>query len=353
MRIAHLTWSFDYGGVENMLVDIINEQVKFCDVRLYIINDYYNKALLQNIDSKVKIILFNRKPGSKNVIPLAKLNFSLFSFSPDLIHCHQGNLIKALWFSWRKVLTIHNTFCPSAYFSHYQRLFCISNAVKDYAESQGFPNSVVIYTGIHTQNIDVKDSRQDTKGDKLKVICIGRLHPDKGQRILVEALNHLINSQQLTGITCDFIGDGDDRAELEKMTALYHLTEHIKFVGFKSREWVYSHLKDYDLFVLPSVSEGFGLTLAEACAAKLPVITSDLAGPLEVIAGGRFGVIFKHGDSMDLANKLHQFTIYPVNKSIIEEAYNFSKTHFDVTQTAQQYIWQYKELVNIQNKSLH
>jgi glycosyltransferase involved in cell wall biosynthesis len=349
MRIAHLTWSFDYGGVETMLVDIINEQLKSCDVRLYIINDYYNKELLQTLDPKVKVILVRRKPGSKNIISLAKLNIFLLSFSPDLIHCHQGNLIGTLWFPWRKVLTIHNTHCPSKYFSRYQRLFCISEAVKDYAASQGFPNGRVIYNGIHTNDIEIKDTSEIAKINTYKIVCVGRLHPEKGQRLVIDALNDLVNSRHLTNITCDLIGDGDDRAELEKMVAQYHLTEHIKFVGFKSREWVYSHLKDYDIFVMPSISEGFGLTLAEACAAKLPVVTSDLEGPLEVIAGGRLGVIFKHGDSMDLADKLYQFIINPIDKSIVDEAFNFSKTHFDVTQTAQQYICQYKELLNSQN----
>ena len=350
MRIAHLTWSFDYGGVETMLVDIINEQVKFCDVRLFIINDYYNKALLQTINPKVNVILLNRKPGSRNVVSLTKLNYTLFCFSPHLIHCHQANLSKVLWFSWRKVLTIHNTFCSAAYFNRYQRLFCISEAVKVFAANQGFFNSVVVYNGIHAENIDVKETYRNKERDKLKVICIGRLHPDKGQRVLVEALNYLINSRHLTDIICDFIGDGEDKGELESLVVQYKLTEHVKFVGFKSREWIYSHLKDYDTLVMPSVSEGFGLTLAEACAAKLPVVTSDLSGPLEVIAGGRLGVVFKHGDSIDLADKLHQFTTNPINTSVIEEAYSFSRAHFDVTKTAQQYICQYKELLD--SKSL-
>ena len=350
MKVAHIVWSLKYGGIETMLVDIVNEQVKFCEVRLFVINDLYNKALLQTIDSKVKVMLFNRKPGSKNVISLVKLNLYLLVYFPHLIHCHQGNLVKALWFSWRKVLTIHNTYCPSAYFCHYQRLFCISEAVKDYVASQGFHNGIVIYNGIHPRRIAVKKYYRNTSGGKLKTICVGRLHPDKGQRILIEALDNIVNSRRLINITCDFIGDGNDKDELEKMVAQRNLTEQIKFVGFKSREWIYSHLKDYDLLIMPSVNEGFGLSLAEACDAKLPVIASDLSGPLEVIAGGRLGVVFRHGDSLDLADKLYQFTINPVDKSLIEEAYQFSKTHFDVAKTAQQYIYQYKELLNSQKK---
>ena len=113
MRIVHLVWSFTTGGIETMLVDIVNEQVKLCDVKLFVINDHYNKALLHTIDPKVKVILFKRKPGSKNLVPLARLNLSLLKYRPNIIHCHQANLAKVLWFLWRKVLTIHNTHCPS------------------------------------------------------------------------------------------------------------------------------------------------------------------------------------------------------------------------------------------------
>ena len=329
-----------------MLVDIVNEQVKYCDVNLYVINDHYNKALLQTINPKVKVILFNRKPGSKNVIPLVRLNFSLLKYRPNIIHCHQANLAKVLWLLWRKVLTIHNTHCPSKDFGCYQRLFCISNAVKDYAASQGFPNGKVIYNGIHTNNIDVKDTSKISKRDNTKIVCVGRLHPDKGQRILIKALSNLVNLRHVTNVTCDFIGDGIDKSELEKMVAQCNLAEQIKFVGFKSRDWIYSHLKNYDLLIMPSVSEGFGLTLAEACAAKLPVVTSDLEGPLEVIAGGRLGIVFHHGNSVDLANKIYQLILNSYNQSIIEEAYQYTIEHFDVANTAHQYIEEYKKCLN-------
>lgn len=347
MRIVHLTWSFDYGGIETMLVDIVNEQVNLCDVRLYVINNHYNKALLQTIDSKVKVILVNRKPGSKSVIPLVGLNISLLRYRPNVVHCHQANLVNALWFPWRKVLTIHNTHCSSKYFGYYQRLFCISKAVKDYAASLGFPNGKVIYNGIHTNNIDVKDTSGNSKNDKIKILCVGRLHPDKGQRFLIESLNNLVNTRHQKNISCDLIGDGEDKNDLEKLSAQYQLEDYINFTGFRSRQWIYSHLKDYDIFVMPSISEGFGLTLAEACAAKLMVVTSDLEGPLEVIAGGKHGFVFRRGDSIDLANKLYHLIVNPRDESMVEEAYQFTIGHFDVTNTAHQYIEEYKKCINI------
>ena len=59
------------------------------------------------------------------------------------------------------------------------------------------------------------------------------------------------------------------------MVVELNLEKHVRFLGNQSREYVYSHLKDYDLFVQPSRFEGFGLTVAEAMAACVPVLVTQ------------------------------------------------------------------------------
>lgn len=325
-----------------MLVDIVNEQVKSCEVRVVVINDYYDKELLARIDQKVKVTLLNRKPGSKSMWPLIRLNMLLMLFHPDVIHCHVANLVPIIKVPYKKVLTIHNTHSKPDYFGRYARLFCISNAVKEHTAKQGFPDGIVVYNGIHTNEIAVKDYSQESVGDKKRIVCVGRLNKDKGQRVLIEAASELVNNRRCTNFSIDLIGDGEEREELEKLVDDCGLRNNVFFLGKKPRAWFYPKLKDYDLFVMPSISEGFGLTLAEACSAKIPVLTCDLAGPVEVIDGGRLGDTFKTGDALALADGIEQIMQNGNNTEKVEAAYNYVKHNFDVAITAQRYIREYQ-----------
>ena len=324
-----------------MLVDIANEQVKSCEVRIYVINDYYDKCLLSSLDEKVKICLLNRKPGSKDVLSLMKLNMLLVMYQPGVVHCHQANLANVIRLPFKKVLTIHNTHSNPRYFGKYEKLFCISKAVKEHTAEQGFPDGVLIYNGIHTEKIIPKRDFALSPGHVRRFVCIGRLHPDKGQWLIIEAFNILVNQHNQSGFTIDIIGDGEERPALEKLTSQYGLNGFIHFLGRRPRSWIYPHLKDYDLFILPSISEGFGLTVAEACAAKVPVLTCDLPGPMEVIDGGRLGMTFKAGDANDLAHAIEKLLNNDEDLCRIESAYEYVKKNFDVTMTAKKYVDKY------------
>ncbi len=63
MKIVHIFFDFLLGGAENMLVDIINEQIKKENISLIIVNNEFNSILLKEIDNRVRINIINRKPG--------------------------------------------------------------------------------------------------------------------------------------------------------------------------------------------------------------------------------------------------------------------------------------------------
>ena len=94
MRVVHLIWSLSTGGVETMLVDIINEQVKHALVSLIVMNDSVDSELIGNLDKKCNVLCCGRKAGTKNPLPLIKLNYWLFKIKPDIIHVHGGGLGK-------------------------------------------------------------------------------------------------------------------------------------------------------------------------------------------------------------------------------------------------------------------
>ncbi len=345
MRIVHLLWSLGTGGVETLLVDIINEQVKTEKISLIIINDDISENLYSKIDQRVKVYRIGRKPGSRCPWPIVKLNFTLRKIKPEILHCHLDDQSKLIWGNYNLVRTIHNTHSSCKDFSKFKRLFCISEAVKEHTVQQGFSDAIIVYNGIHTELINCFPKGVDKNRGKKRFVCVGRLHDDKGQRVLIKAVDELVNRRNVLDFSIDLIGDGPLREELEQEVSKKNLNPFVHFLGMKPREWFYPRLCEYDLFVMPSISEGFGLTLAEAVAAKIPVITSDLKGPMEVIDHGRLGMSFHSGNASDLANQIVCFMMKGVNLRQIDEAYHFVKSNFDVKETAHKYIEEYRNLI--------
>lgn len=345
MRIAHLLWSLGVGGVENLLVDIVNEQVRRVDVCLIIINNLIDPQLIERIAPSVKVIKIERNPGSKNPLPVIKLNLLLHRLSPDIIHCHLDGQSKLIWQRVNMVRTIHNTHSDCKELQRFKKVFCISNAVRDYAESKGYHKGIVIYNGLQTRLVKSLVTVPSNTKQQFRFVCVGRLHPDKGQQLIIEAADELVNQKGILSFSIDLIGDGPNRKALESEVVNRKLDHVIHFDGTKSREWIYSHLCEYDLFIMPSVSEGFGLTLAEAISAKIPVITSELPGPMEIIGGGYLGMHFPAGDCHQLSLIIEDFMKRGRNKSQIDEAYQYVKNNFDIETTALRYIEEYRDII--------
>lgn len=345
MRIAHIHWSLGTGGVETMLPDIMNEQAKDNDVALFVINDWVEDFILSKINKKVKVFLLNRKEGSKNPWPIIKLNLLLAKFRPDIIHTHayrQSKLILTRWIPM--VRTIHNVHNNPEEYPKYKRLFSISQTVADWTRNQGW-DSVIVNNGIPFSQIRV------TKGDlfqdnKLHFVEVSRLYAiQKAQDKVVKAIALLKKQYKELPFVMHFIGEGNSLSELQNLVKRLNVENYIQFEGNKRQDWLYENLCNFDLFIQPSNYEGFGLTVAEAIAAKLPVIISNIDGPREIIDNGKNGWMFEVGNVEDLANKIQCFLENGYDNNMIQEAYKFAKANYDVSLTAKKYIEEYKKIL--------
>ena len=241
-------------------------------------------------------------------------------------------------------------------FKKYKLGIAISDAVREDIIKRGYNGDVtVVENGIPCEEIRCKTNLKID--DTVHVVQVSRLffHP-KRQDLAVQALSLLKNklntelkdqSSKIKVRRCvmHFIGDGPDMDKLKEMVTQLGLEDDVVFEGLKDRQWVFDHLCDYDLFLQPSDYEGFGLTVAEACAAKLPVMVSDVEGPLEVIDGGKLGMVFRHGDADDLADKLFQFIRDGYDLAIVEDAYQNTLKNYDIAKTTQRYIEEYEEVI--------
>ena len=104
------------------------------------------------------------------------------------------------------------------------------------------------------------------------VVFVGRLVEHKHVDTLVEALS--IVKKTYAAISCVIIGDGPEREALEYSIRAYSLTDNVRIVSNLESCALYSLMKASRMLVLPSTREGFGLTVLEAHAAGLPVITT-------------------------------------------------------------------------------
>lgn len=153
-------------------------------------------------------------------------------------------------------------------------------------------------------------------GKQSKVIgTIANLYPTKGLNYLIEAAAILIkNYPDLMFLV---IGDGQEKKNLELKIKNLGLEDRFFLLGTIER--AYQYLKAFDVFVLPSIKEGWPYTLLEALAAGVPIIATTVGGVPEIIKDGENGLLVSPAapdqlaqaiqkllDDPDLANRLQQ-----------------------------------------------
>ncbi len=139
------------------------------------------------------------------------------------------------------------------------------------------------------------------------VACVGRLVAEKGQPILVDALE-LLKERDLP-VRVVFVGDGPARAALEANVARRGLD--VEFTGPVGHDVVQAHLAAADAFCLPSFAEGVPVVLMEAMASGLPVVTTRIAGIQELVEDGVSGFVVAPGRADLLADAIAELVKNP------------------------------------------
>jgi glycosyltransferase involved in cell wall biosynthesis len=139
-----------------------------------------------------------------------------------------------------------------------------------------------------------------------RIVAAGRLHPKKGFDILIAALA-LLRGQGLA-FDCEIAGEGDERPRLEGLIAQHGLGDRVRLVGWRDAS---AFLATGDVFAFPSYQEGFPLVLLEAMAAGLPVASSAIPGPVEMVAEGVEGTLVPPGEPAALAESLARLIAAP------------------------------------------
>lgn len=224
--------------------------------------------------------------------------------------------------SWLTVLLSHKT-------------ICVSEQVRRDMESKPLIKKklVVIHNGIEKFPVlsrPLARKELSIKDEEFVVGTLAELHYTKGLDTLLRAIN------KTQSINLVIVGEGERRQELKLLANTLGISERVSMPGFKTN--ARELLPAFDLFVLPSRSEGLPYALLEAGLTGLPVVASEVGGIPEVIKDGKNGFLFQKEDYRGLATILQKLkNNYPLALKIggalkgnIET--NFSKTKmFDNT----------------------
>ena len=165
----------------------------------------------------------------------------------------------------------------------------------------------VVYSGVDLSlvehvNAGVIRKRYNFRPGQPLIGAVANLFPRKGYEYLLEALADV--RKAVPDVHCVIVGEGDEgyHKQLLNLVRVRDLNSVVTFAGFQSN--VMEYMADFDVVVLPSILEGFGIVLLEAMAMGRPVVASRVGGIPEAVEDGVTGILVSPAHSRKLAEAL-------------------------------------------------
>lgn len=178
----------------------------------------------------------------------------------------------------------------------------------------------VIYLPVDIENfssLEVRSSNGDFKNGEFPVVgMIARVCPGKGHEFLVRAIPELRDA--FPDVQVRIVGKGPLMTSLRQLADAMGVSRNIHFVGYALD--TLAELQTFDLFVLPSLSEGFPISILEAMAAGLPIAASNVGGIPEAIENGVTGLLFDPQSSEALATAVTRLLRNPERARVMGTA---------------------------------
>jgi len=162
----------------------------------------------------------------------------------------------------------------------------------------------IVYPGIDRSR-KLSTERNYKQKKKWNFICVGSIIERKGYHILIEALAQLKD----ISFTCHIVGIIENKTyyqNLIKTINKRNLNESIMFTGFIPEGDLHALYRTSDIFILPSLHEGYGIVLGDALCQGLPIIATDVGGVSEIIVDNHTGLIITPGKADELADALRK-----------------------------------------------
>jgi glycosyltransferase involved in cell wall biosynthesis len=360
VKICHVITTLVFGGAEKLLADLVNIQCLTHEVHIIYLK---HEPLLQSLLSesvKIHKVELDRQCASN-----LRKEFRLLN--PDVIHTHLGHAdLLGLWasrgLSVKRFCTMHNVWFKWSWkdyviFAAYVFLFktvarnckviAISKTVQDHIRRRLMvpeKNVKLLYNAVPDLKME-SDKTQLRKelGLPQNTFCIlfvGRLELQKSVDTLILAAGEL--AKKVEDFRVIIVGAGTLQNELQNLTEKNKLGAKVLFAGTTTT--VQRYFSAADVFVLPSVFEGFGIVVIEAFRASLPVVATRIEGPRELIEDGSNGLLFEPRDFKTLASHLENlYRSGDLRSKLGKSGYESYLNKYDIRTYAQQIESLYRE----------
>jgi sugar transferase (PEP-CTERM/EpsH1 system associated) len=335
--IAHVVYRFDYGGLENGIVNLINatqgKSIRHCVIALTEATDAFRSRLRV---PGVELYELGKRPG-KDFAAYFRFFRLIRRLRPAILHTRNiGTLDCAVLGRLAGVsICIHgehgwhadDPFGRSVKYRFLRRAFDV--AVNEYVavsrdietwlrDSIGIraDRIVQIYNGVDVDKFNPKGSTVtlpfDNVGNSLLVIgTVGRLDRIKNFDMLIKAVAQLVdhNPDLRERLRSVIVGDGPQLTELRNLVNKLGLQEIVFLPG--KRQDIDELLRSMNIFVLPSLNEGISNTILESMVTGLPIIATEVGGNPELIADGETGSLVPANNTDAIVEAIKRYVYDP------------------------------------------
>lgn len=225
------------------------------------------------------------------------------SGKPLVIHVHATDLDRSGGNANQSVFAIERKGMENA-----DKIITVSNMTrKTVIEKYGIPPSKVVTVYNAVEPIQSTKEHTYTKGTEDKIVTfLGRITIQKGPEYFLSAANLVL--QRMEKVRFVMAGSGDMMGKMVQRAAKLGIADKFHFTGFLKGDRVFEMLNLSDVYVMPSVSEPFGITPLEAMQSNVPVIISYQSGVSELLT---HAIKVDFWDVEALADAIHGILKYP------------------------------------------
>lgn len=193
-------------------------------------------------------------------------------------------------------------------------------------------NHFTIYNNLPSYIKLRETPRKFTENSKITIGVVSRLEPIKGMDLVIPAFAEI--HRDFPGTSLIVVGDGSLRESMETETNALGLSDSVSFMGRQPQDRLQDFYDKIDILLMPSRSEGFGLTAVEGMARGCVLVAADTGGLPEVIRNGKEGYLHRPEDLKDLSDKIKDLIknrniLTTFSKAALQRAKDFTSENYN------------------------